>query len=179
MAYNAQPKDQSCPELTACEPKHRATAPKDQRFLIGALQEEHLFPVHGRHGMQAPLLAAIIDNTRTAARLAELEHMPKSAAAFLSRMTEPRKAFQQHVRDDRKGLLSAALKALSDEGAYTMIETAEDEMARLREIKRTEARRAREQSETVQRALARGRASVRDEDWCAGRGSGTTLGSKR
>jgi hypothetical protein len=94
-------------------------------------------------------------------------------------MTEPRTAFQQNVRDDRKGLLSAVLKVLSDEGAHTMIETVENAMARPRETKRTEARRAREQGETVQWALARGRASVRDEDWCAGRGSGTALGSKR
>ena len=45
------------------------------------------------------------------------------------KVTELRRAFQQHIRDDRKELLPAVLKVLSDEEANVIAETVEDEMA--------------------------------------------------
>lgn len=126
---------------------------KEELELLASLQEEHLFPVLTRHGMQDLVLDATNDNQETAALLAELEHMPKNSAEFISQVTELRKVFQQHIRDDRKGLLPAVLRVLSDEEANALVETVEDEMANMDETKRFEARRAREQGEVVQRVM--------------------------
>jgi hypothetical protein len=124
---------------------------KQELELLASLQEEHLFPVLTQHGMQELVREATTDNQQTVALLSELERMPKNSSEFLSRVTELRRAFQQHIRDDRKELLPAVLKALSDEEANAIAETVEDEMASIDEMKRTEARRAREQGEAVQR----------------------------
>jgi hypothetical protein len=124
---------------------------KEELELLANLQEEHLFPVLTRHGMQDLVREATADNQQTAALLGELERMPKNSGEFLGKVTELRRAFQQHIRDDRKELLPAVLQVLSDEEANAIAETVEDEMATIDEIKRTEARRSREQVEAVQR----------------------------
>jgi hypothetical protein len=124
---------------------------KEELELLATLQEAHLFPVLRRHGMHDLLQDAINDNQETAALLGELERMPKNSAEFISQMTELRRVFQQHIRDDRKELLPAVLKVLSDEEAIAIVETVEDEMASIDDTKRFEARRAREQGEAVQR----------------------------
>jgi hypothetical protein len=124
---------------------------KEELELLATLQEEHLFPVLTRHGMQDLVREATTDNQQTAALLGELERMPKNDAEFLGKVTELRRAFQQHIRDDRKELLPAVLKVLSDEEANAIAETVEDEMASIDETKRSEARRSREQVEAVQR----------------------------
>jgi hypothetical protein len=77
--------------------------------------------------------------------------MPKNAPEFIGQVTELRRTFQQHIRDDRKELLPAVLKVLSDEEVNAVIEKVEDEMATIDETKRADARRAREQGEAVQR----------------------------
>jgi len=124
---------------------------KEELELLATLQEEHLFPVLTRHGMQDLVREATNDNQETAALVGDLETMPKNDAEFLSKVTELRRAFQRHIRDDRKELLPAVLKVLSDEEANVIAETVEDEMANIDETKRAEARRSREQGETVQR----------------------------
>jgi hemerythrin-like domain-containing protein len=124
---------------------------KEELELLATLQEEHLFPVLTRHGMQELVQEATNDSQETAALLGELERMPKNNAEFVSKVTELRRAFQQHIRDDRKELLPAVLKVLSDEEANAIAETVEDEMANIDETKRSEARRSREQVEAVQR----------------------------
>ena len=55
--------------------------------------------------------------------------------------------FQQHVRDDKKELLPAVLKALSDEEAEAVVERIEAGKAEIEEAKRAEARREREKAE--------------------------------
>ncbi|MBD2750631.1 phasin family protein [Microvirga sp. BT688] len=124
---------------------------KDELELLASLQEEHLFPVLRRHGMQDLLREATDDNQQTAALLGELERMTKNSAEFISQISELRKVFQQHIRDDRKELLPAVLKVLSDEEADAIAETVEDEMANIDETKRAEARRSRDQGEAVLR----------------------------
>jgi hypothetical protein len=124
---------------------------KEELELLATLQEEHLFPVLRRHGMHDLLQDAINDNHETAALIGELERMPKNNAEFIGQVSELRRVFQQHIRDDRKELLPAVLKVLSDEEAYAIVETVEDEMASIDETKRFEARRSREQGEAVQR----------------------------
>jgi hypothetical protein len=124
---------------------------KEELELLASLQEEHLFPVLRRHEMQDLLRDASSDNEETAALLGELERMPKNSAEFISKVTELRRVFQQHIRDDRKQLLPAVLKVLSDEEANAIVETVEDEMASIDDTKRAETQRTREQVEAVQR----------------------------
>jgi hemerythrin-like domain-containing protein len=124
---------------------------KEELTLLASLQEEHLFPVLRRHGMQELVREATNDNEATGALMAELERMPKNSSAFLDQVSELRRIFQQHIRDDRKELLPAVLKILSDEEAEAVVEKVEDEMATVEESKRAEARRTREQTEAIQR----------------------------
>ena len=118
--------------------------------LLANLQEQHLFPVLNKHGMQDLVQEAIQDNQETTALLAELDRTPKNNGEFLKKVTELRKVFQQHIRDDKKELLPAVLKVLSDEEAEAVAEQVQDEMASVEEAKRAEAKRAREQVEIVQ-----------------------------
>ena len=82
--------------------------------------------------------------------MAELERLPKNSHAFLNQVSELRRIFQQHIRDDRKEVLPAVLKVLSDEEAEAVAEKVEDEMATVEESKRAEVRRTREQAEAIQ-----------------------------
>ena len=118
--------------------------------LLANLQEQHLFPVLNKHGLQDLVQEAIQDNQETSALLAELDGTPKNNGEFLKKVTELRKVFQQHIRDDKKELLPAVLKVLSDEEAEAVAEQVQDEMASVEEAKRAEAKRAREQIEIVQ-----------------------------
>ncbi len=124
---------------------------KEELELLATLQEEHLFPILRRHGMNDLVQDATRDNEETRAFLAELDRMPKNSSEFLSKVAELRRVFQRHIRDDKNELLPAVLKVLSDEEANAVVEKVEDEMANIDEAKRSEARRAREQVETVER----------------------------
>ena len=124
---------------------------KEELDLLANLQEQHLFPVLNKHGMQDLVQEAIQDNQETSALLAELDGTPKNNGEFLKKVTELRKVFQQHIRDDKKELLPAVLKVLSDEEAEAVAEQVQDEMASVEESKRAEAKHVREQVEIVQR----------------------------
>src|SRR5688500_10932473 len=124
---------------------------KEELDLLANLQEQYLFPVLNKHGMRDLVQEAIQDNQETSALLAELDGMPKNNGEFLSKVTALRKVFQQHIRDDKKELLPAVLKVLSDEEAEAVAQKVEDEMASIEETKRAETRRTREQVEAVQR----------------------------
>lgn len=113
---------------------------KDELELLASLQEQHLFPILQRHGMQELLSASISDNEETSSLLAELERMQKSSGDFLGKVTELRKAFQRHIRDDRKQLLPAVLEVLSDEEAQAVADQVEDELASLSDAKQVEGR---------------------------------------
>jgi phasin family protein len=126
---------------------------KEELDLLANLQEQHLFPVLNKHGMQDLVQEAIQDNQETTALLAELDRTPKNNGEFLKKVTELRKVFQQHIRDDKKELLPAVLKVLSDEEAEAVAEQVQDEMASVEEAKRAEAKRAREQVEIGQRVM--------------------------
>jgi hypothetical protein len=123
---------------------------KEELDLLANLQEQYLFPVLSKHRMQDLVQEAIQDNQETSALLAELDHMPKNNGEFLNKVAELKKVFQQHIRDDKKELLPAVLKVLSDEEAEAVAEQVQDEMASVEEAKRAEAKRAREQIEIVQ-----------------------------
>ena len=126
---------------------------KSELELLAKLEEEHLFPVLRKHKETKDLVtAALNDNKQTSKLLAELEQTPKGSEEFGSKVAELRKVFQQSVRDERKDLLPAVLKALSDEEAQAIVEKIEDGKAEVEEAKRAEAeqRRAEQRQEREQ-----------------------------
>ena len=130
---------------------------KGELELLSSLEEQHLFPVLRKHKETKDLVAeAISDNKQTRKLLTELERTPKESEEFASKVVELRKAFQQHVRDEKNELLPAVLKALSDEEAQAVVETIEAEKAGIEtakraeaEQRRAEARREREEAEEL------------------------------
>jgi len=132
---------------------------KDELERAVSLEEQHLFPVLKKHKETKDLVQdAISDNKQTRKLLADLDRTAKDDEAFLTKVSDLRKAFQQHVRDEKKELLPAVLKALSDEEAESVIAGIEDEKAEIEAAKRAEAEERREQAkqereqvETVQR----------------------------
>src|ERR671917_2299073 len=119
--------------------------------LLADLEEQHLFPVLRKHKELKDLVReALNDNKATRKLLTELDHTPKDNEEFASRVEELRRVFQQHVRDEKKELLPAVLKALSDEEAEAVVERIEAGKAEIEEAKRAEARREREKAEAEQ-----------------------------
>jgi len=144
---------------------------KDELELLASLEEQHLFPVLRKHKDLKDLVReALNDNKATRKLLTELDHTPKDTEEFGARVAELRRVFQQHVRDDKKDLLPAILKALSDEEAEVVIEGFEAGKAEIEEAKQAEAeerraaaRREREEAERVQQAAE----SVVQAAWAA------------
>jgi hypothetical protein len=133
---------------------------KEELELLASLEEQHIFPVLRKHKDFKELVRdALNDNRTTRKMLTELDHTPKDSEEFASRVAELRRVFQQHVRDEKKELLPAILKALSDEEAQAVVERIEAEKAEIDEAKRleaeqrrAEAREERESAERVQHA---------------------------
>src|ERR671910_1770535 len=91
---------------------------KGELELLADLEEQHLFPVLRKHKELKDLVReALNDNKATRKLLTELDHTPKDNEEFASRVEELRRGVPEHVRDEEKGLLPAAVKALSDEEA--------------------------------------------------------------
>src|SRR3954467_14685107 len=117
---------------------------KEELALQMKLEEQHLFPVLRKHKETKNLVSdALNDNKETRKALTELERTPKESEEFASKVAELRKAFQQHVRDERKEFLPAVLKALDDEEAGAIVEKIEGAKAEVEEAKRAEAEEAR------------------------------------
>lgn len=125
---------------------------KEELELHARLEEEHLFPALRKHKETRDLVAdAVNDNRQARALLAELERLPKDGEEFPKKLAELKRVFQQHVRDERKELLTAVKKALSDEEAQAIADKVEAGRAEVEEAKREEARRVRETAEAVTR----------------------------
>ncbi|AXQ95765.1 hemerythrin domain-containing protein [Cereibacter azotoformans] len=141
---------------------------KDELELQARLEEQHLLPVLKKHKDTKGLVAdALNDNRQTRELLAELERTPKESEAFGTKVAELRKAFQQHVRDDKKDFLPVVVKALSDEEASAVVGKIEDGKAKLEAEQRAEAdeRRAdtRRQADEAEREKAGQAKAEQDE----------------
>ena len=142
---------------------------KDELALLANLHEQYLFPVLKKNKETRDLVnEAINDNKQTEALLAELDGIPKNDAAFLKRLADLRKVFQQHIRDDKNELLPAVVKVLSEEEAQAVAEQVEEEIAQVEEARRSETeqrrvetRQEREQAQNVQRIAEGAGASIR------------------
>jgi Hemerythrin HHE cation binding domain len=132
---------------------------KTELELHTSLEEQHLFPILRRNAETKELVTeAIKDNKDLRAKLAELEALPKNDEAFPERLKELQKTFRQHARDEKRELLPAVQRALSEEqiqGVAEKIEAGvadaeqgrEDELEARRLKARQERERAERQSE--------------------------------
>ena len=128
---------------------------KAELELHTSLEEQHLFPILRRNAETRELATdAVKDNKELRTKLAELEALPKHDATFSERLKELQKAFRQHARDEKRELLPAVQRALSDEQVQSVAEkieagVAEAEQARHDEVevRRAKARQEREQTE--------------------------------
>jgi hypothetical protein len=132
---------------------------KEELELHMRLEEQHLFPVLKKHKETKELVSdALNDNKETRRALTQLERAQKDSEEFTSKVADLRKAFQQHVRDERKEFLPAVLKALDDEEAEAVVEKIEGAKAEVEQAKRAEAderraaaREEREKAENIAR----------------------------
>src|SRR5215203_7005484 len=145
--------------------------------LLADLEEQHLFPVLRKHKELKDLVReALNDNKATRKLLTELDHTPKDNEEFATRVAELRRVFQQHVRDEKKELLPAVLKALSDEEAEAVVDRIEAGKAEIEEAKRVEAeerraeaRREREEAEAEQARIEAAQRAEAEERRAAAR----------
>jgi hemerythrin-like domain-containing protein len=128
---------------------------KAELELHTSLEEQHLFPVLRRNSETRALVSeAIKDNKELRAKLAELDDLPKADDAFPERLKELQKAFRQHARDEKRELLPAVQRALSEEQVQGVVEKIEASLAEAEQAKQDEleerrlkARQEREQAE--------------------------------
>src|SRR5689334_16556907 len=132
---------------------------KAELELHTSLEEQHLFPILRRNAETKDLVTeGIKDNKELRAKLTELEALSKNDEAFPERLKELQKTFRQHARDDKRELLPAVQRALSEEQVQGVAERmeaglAEAEQARQDEAeeRRAKARREREEAEFLAR----------------------------
>jgi phasin family protein len=143
---------------TAVKTRERLFAElKEELELLARLEEEHIFPVLRKNKKTKALVPdALNDNKLTRKLLGQLEGTPRDSEEFTDGLAELKRTFQQHVRDEKKELLPAVLKALSDEETQAIVEGIEDTKAEIEEARRAEAeerraaaREEREQAENV------------------------------
>jgi hypothetical protein len=114
---------------------------------MSVLEEKHLFPVLRKHKDMKDLVRnAVDDNKETKSLLADLERTPRDSEEFGKKVVILRKTFQQHVRDEKKELLPAIVKALSDEEAASVIETMDGSKAEIEGSRNAEAEQRRTQA---------------------------------
>ncbi|WP_262271957.1 MULTISPECIES: phasin family protein [Microvirga] len=120
--------------------------------LLANLQEQHLFPVLEQNPETVDLVrGARDDHQQTRALLSELGTTPKDSDAFLAKVAELRKVFQQHIRNDKNELLPVVLKVLSEEEVEAVVEKVEEEVAETRQAasEPRRSRRGRKSAETA------------------------------
>src|SRR3954463_10535376 len=104
------------------------------------LEEAHLFPILRKQPETKELVtAAIRDNKELRAKLGELDVLPKNDETFLGKVAELQKAFRQHARDEKRELLPAVEKALSEEQMQGIVEKMEGTLAEADQAKQDEA----------------------------------------
>jgi hypothetical protein len=117
---------------------------KQELHHMAVLEEQHLFPVLRKHKDMKDLVRdAVDDNKETKSLLADLERTPRDSEEFGKKIATLRKTFQQHVRDEKKDLLPAIVKALSDDEAASLVETMDGSRAEMEETRHAEAEQRR------------------------------------
>jgi uncharacterized protein (TIGR02271 family) len=117
---------------------------KGELELHTELEEQHLFPILKKHAETKELvIQAIKDNKELRAKLAEVENLPKNQETFVEKLFDLQKTFRQHARDDKKELLPAVQRALSDDQVQEIAERIEAGQAEADQAKHDEAEERR------------------------------------
>jgi hypothetical protein len=109
------------------------------------------------------------DNQQTRALLDELAATPKDSDAFLAKVEELRRVFQQHIRNDKNELLPVVLKVLNEDEVEAVVEKVEEEIAEATRAasdqlpaRRQRAKRTQRTSDTLLAAVEAIPEAVRD-----------------
>ena len=88
--------------------------------------------------------------------LNELDALPKNDEAFLPKIAELQKMFRQHARDEKRQLLPAVQRALSEDQVQDIVEKIEGSLAEADQARQSEAeeRRAAARREREEREQA-------------------------
>jgi hypothetical protein len=132
---------------------------KTELELHARLEEQHLFPILRRNAETKELVGeALRDNKELRAKLAELDALQKNDETFSEHLKALQKTFRQHARDEKRELLPAVQRALSEEQVQNVTEKIEAGIVEAEQAKhddlearRIKARQEREQTE--QRAV--------------------------
>ncbi|MFC3125414.1 DUF2382 domain-containing protein [Pseudoroseomonas globiformis] len=135
-----------------------------------SLEEQHLFPLLRKNAETKHLVAdAVRDNKELRAKLAELEAAPKNDQAFSEKLADLQKAFRQHARDEKKEMLPAVERALSEEQVQDVTEKMEAGHAEAEQAKQDEAeqRRAKARQEREEAQFLTRQAELRTQQAAA------------
>ena len=140
----------------------------DELLRYVELEEQHFLPLLRKHPETKDLAVdALKGNKDLRATLAKLSGQPKDTDGFLALLGELNRSFQQHIRNERKELLPAVLKALSDEEARDLAANIEGAVADAEQAKRDEKReeraQAKREAEEAERAAAEAEQAKRDQ----------------
>jgi hemerythrin-like domain-containing protein len=141
---------------------------KEQLSLYLDVEEQNLLPLLRKHQETKSLASDAAKGSRDLrARLREVEAAPRDNDEFLAKVKELQTLLQQHVRDERRELLPAVLKALDDEEAASLAGAIEGGFAEAEEAKREQKRQAaalaKRETELAEQAEAAERAAARAE----------------
>lgn len=129
---------------------------KQELHSMAVTEEQHLFPVLRKHKEMKDLVReAVADNKETKSLLADLERTPKDSEEFAEKVAALRKTLQQHIRDEKKELLPAIAKALSDDEAASVWESMDGSQAKIEETRRAEADERRAEARKEREPLTR------------------------
>ena len=139
---------------------------KEQLTLYLDQEDQHLIPLLRKHSETKALASdAAKAGKEMRARLTALESADKGTDEFGDQVAELQSLLQQHVRNERKELLPAVLKALDDEEAAALAAAIETGFADAEKAKREERRKAaaaaEREAERAKAALAAERAAAR------------------
>ena len=135
---------------------------KEQLTLYLDQEEEHLLPLLRKHEETKALAgdaAKVAKELR--ARLATLDGAAKDNDEFADQVAELQALLQQHVRDEKKELLPAVLKALDDEEAAGVADAIEAGFADAKKAKRDEKREEKAAAEREAQLAKEARAAER------------------
>ncbi len=105
------------------------------------IEEQHFLPLLRKHDDTKTLVPdALKGNKDLRTSLEKLTKMPKDTDAFLAELDVLNKSFQQHIRNERKELLPAVLKALSTAEATDLAENIDEAVTEADKVKRDEKR---------------------------------------
>ena len=147
---------------------------KAQLTLYLDQEEQHLLPLLGKHKETKSLAAdAAKAGKELRARLQSLDGAAKDNDDFAAQVGELQTILQQHLRDERKTLLPAILKALDDEEAAAVAASIEAGFADAEKAKRDAKREAAavaereaqlaKDAEAAERAAARARKAAEQD----------------